>query len=339
MASKFAISRLVAREISSRNFGPRRDQLLTWIEGQPDEGIASDALLGALGYSKDVDRVLVEAERIYAEAVANDESPIDAGVGDLVDRVTDIEDAIPLLGSKFRGDWAVGDLAYTQNFAASVAETGWSHTGTVQKIAMGARDDRNLNPPNYPFIADFEGASSLTLDTSAIEELAGKALVRCNYWLSISRASGAALTHFDVDGVTQSTATNPGSPNSWGPFIHYEIDLSSDVDPVLKWEQHDSYHSYLTGIELIVSQQPYMLGEFVISGGKMWKSKANVNGATPGQDASWEEVPVNFNQTYTTAGRPSAVSAGKGASIYDSTLNIPLFSNGAAWTDATGTVA
>lgn len=49
-------------------------------------------------------------------------------------------------------------------------------------------------------------------------------------------------------------------------------------------------------------------------------------------------VNVPFRHAvYTTAGRPSASTAGAGAEIFDSTLGIPLWSNGSAWRDATGT--
>lgn len=40
---------------------------------------------------------------------------------------------------------------------------------------------------------------------------------------------------------------------------------------------------------------------------------------------------------FTTALRPAAVSAGNGAQIYDDTLNIPIWSDGTVWRNATGT--
>lgn len=49
--------------------------------------------------------------------------------------------------------------------------------------------------------------------------------------------------------------------------------------------------------------------------------------------------PPGRLRVYTTAGRPSAVTAGAGASIYDSTLKKPLWSDGAAWRDAGGVLA
>jgi hypothetical protein len=42
--------------------------------------------------------------------------------------------------------------------------------------------------------------------------------------------------------------------------------------------------------------------------------------------------------TYTTAGRPSASTAGVGAAYYDTTVSKPVWSTGAAWHDASGAV-
>lgn len=44
-----------------------------------------------------------------------------------------------------------------------------------------------------------------------------------------------------------------------------------------------------------------------------------------------------LNASYTTANRPAANTVGDGQSIYDTTLNKPLWSDGTAWRDATGT--
>lgn len=50
-------------------------------------------------------------------------------------------------------------------------------------------------------------------------------------------------------------------------------------------------------------------------------------------------VVVSIGASYTTVGRPSAVTEGAGAYIYDTTLTVPLWSNGVVWCDATGTPA
>ena len=40
----------------------------------------------------------------------------------------------------------------------------------------------------------------------------------------------------------------------------------------------------------------------------------------------------------TTAGRPSASATGAGTTLFDTTLGRPVWSNGTAWVDATGTI-
>lgn len=44
------------------------------------------------------------------------------------------------------------------------------------------------------------------------------------------------------------------------------------------------------------------------------------------------------HRSYTTAGRPSASTAGAGAEYFDTTLNKPVYSDGTNWRDASGTV-
>jgi hypothetical protein len=41
--------------------------------------------------------------------------------------------------------------------------------------------------------------------------------------------------------------------------------------------------------------------------------------------------------TFTTGGRPSASTAGAGATVYDTTLGLPIFSDGTVWRNAAGT--
>lgn len=49
-------------------------------------------------------------------------------------------------------------------------------------------------------------------------------------------------------------------------------------------------------------------------------------------------APVQL-KTYATGARPSAATAGTGASIFDTTLGKPLWSDGTDWKDSTGTIA
>lgn len=48
-------------------------------------------------------------------------------------------------------------------------------------------------------------------------------------------------------------------------------------------------------------------------------------------------TPAGF-PPYTTAGRPSASSIGVGGTIYDTDLDLPLWSNGTVYKDGAGTI-
>jgi hypothetical protein len=50
-----------------------------------------------------------------------------------------------------------------------------------------------------------------------------------------------------------------------------------------------------------------------------------------------QQFPVRAG-LFTTALRPSAVTLGRGAEIYDTTLNKPVWSDGTNWRDAAGTI-
>lgn len=76
--SPIAASRLVARNITHVGYDAMQKRFEAWIEARPNSAVASDALVGALNFSKNPDRVLGEAQRIYDEAIANGE---DAGGG------------------------------------------------------------------------------------------------------------------------------------------------------------------------------------------------------------------------------------------------------------------
>lgn len=57
-----------------------------------------------------------------------------------------------------------------------------------------------------------------------------------------------------------------------------------------------------------------------------------VGDGTPASPLRWTVTP----RVYATGSRPSASTAGIGAMIYDSTLGIPIWSNGTTWRNAAG---
>jgi hypothetical protein len=54
-------------------------------------------------------------------------------------------------------------------------------------------------------------------------------------------------------------------------------------------------------------------------------------------NTGWQTL-AQQNTVFTTAGRPAASTIGNGSQIYDSDLQLPLWSNGSSWKDAAGTV-
>lgn len=62
---------------------------------------------------------------------------------------------------------------------------------------------------------------------------------------------------------------------------------------------------------------------------------ATGNVLTLGDTSLDAAVPIKF-PSYSTAGRPAAATAGAGATIYDTDLNLVLTSTGAAWLDQAG---
>jgi hypothetical protein len=63
----------------------------------------------------------------------------------------------------------------------------------------------------------------------------------------------------------------------------------------------------------------------------------------PGNDQPYRRVQISRGvlqlSSYATASRPAASNSGAGACIFDTTLGKPIWSNGTAWVDATGTAA
>ena len=107
----------------------------------------------------------------------------------------------------------------------------------------------------------------------------------------------------------------------------------------------------------------YYTGAAGVTTGRRWAARTS-SSAESGSDAGSDYELVSYNDSgagtsvrarvrrsdgrftvfapfqsaaYATGSRPSAATAGVGAVIFDSTLGKPLWSNGSAWVDATGT--
>lgn len=87
--------------------------------------------------------------------------------------------------------------------------------------------------------------------------------------------------------------------------------------------------SWVTGIQVFTSLDPYMLGQFVTYDGKLWKSNTDSNTSVPGADGNWVAVPVNGLSTNTQVGTAYTLTSSDSnqrvtlANASASTLTIP----------------
>lgn len=382
MSSKFAVSRLVARDVSQRNFAARRTQLLDWIEAQPDEAIASDALLGAMGVSKDIDRLLVEARRIYQEAVTGHEDAGDGGGGTVdltpvTDRLDEIEETLPTIGVPTEGRAANKVLSldesvepqwidvsavapgYKGEWVSGTYQTGdqvkhdndlWgANTITTQEPIEPIQDyaeDFSAGLP-LPSFWGFSPATNNGHDTESVVDgsgfPAGSAPTPA-FCLQISSdwgnsASSHTLTlDFEEAGTIAFDYAQTNDNSGWGfnidstgkasgsrqGWTHYEFTVSAGTH-TFTW--YYSRGSYTSNGQTSAVANIETTGSLVV-GSSDWDLL--VRGA---QDIASISVPH-----YTTAERPDASTVGLGEMIYDSDLDLPLWSNGTDWKDGAGTV-
>jgi hypothetical protein len=116
-------------------------------------------------------------------------------------------------------------------------------------------------------------------------------------WFQVASGSGTETLTLSVG----STGTN--TYNIWNPWLRY-ISASSGIT-------YQDVNKYLSAVGSIPNIPSGVIG-------------------------------IQRNQTFmtgqnTTSNRPSASAVGKGAQFFDTTLNIPIWSNGTAWVNAAGT--
>lgn len=247
--------------------------------------------------------------------------------------------------STFRGEWAGdGELVYSQDFSASASLppefTLWGDYGPgFQRVQMSSAI--GTGKPNYTYAAQFgppngENNLHLTLDLTQIAALAGLTVTRV-----VSRhvhyPGPGSRCVFQADGTTVQTLTNDQVWNTYDGAISPKSSLH--------WDEHftnfDHDNVTIAGIEIYAMDPSftYSMGEFVTSGGKMWKSKVDGNIERPGTTAAWEEALELPAHSGPTASRPSPATAGTGYEYFDTDLNRPIWvdATAAGWVDATGT--
>lgn len=275
--------------------------------------------------------------------VAETRVPIGGGAGQVLVKKSGTDGDVGWAGMKFRGEWAgQSQLLYRQDFSTATSmppefslsgDYGPGYTQVQMANAVGS------SKPNYAYAGQFgppngENNLHLFLNFSSIPALAGKSITRVvSHHVHVPNSSGSSTCVFQVDGVTVQTLTND---QVWNTY-----DAQINAKSTLKWDEHFTNFGgdnvTIAGIELYGTDPSvlYATGEFVTYLGRLWKSVVDGNSSTPGSSSNWIEVPVGYDQALATASRPSGVGAG--ARIFDSTLGKPVWWNGTAWVDATGT--
>lgn len=252
---------------------------------------------------------------------------------------------------KYRGGWAPDELVWSEDFAGGVPSgPGWSVAGSpvVASVLMSTLGGGYVTgvAPGYSHALSIYGGSfanrDVLLDVSQVEEIADLSLTRVVFEAGIHDDTwGNTNFTFQVDGANSGTL----GASDVAPWTHFDVALAGD-HPVLKWRRSgtdNDGHGYVfvAGVRIYAQSDPYMLGELVTWKGQVWKTTVDNNGSEPGTDATWElvgtDVLVGYDPVYNTATRPAAADAGEGGRIWDRDLNKPLWSDGAAWVDATGT--
>lgn len=258
------------------------------------------------------------------------------------------------VAQKFRGEWAPDEIAKVYTFSTGIpAEFTSSKAGTyADPVAAAVTGPSAASAPPYTGAVRFTATaanqnnnySQLVLDLST---LGISGITRAACWFATADA-GSTLEDYAagslvVNGSIAATAGGTGSAatnlRTWR-----KVFCNVDSDDILGIRARDVYPSnfntaintYMTGLEIYAADEPYMLGQYVTYNGKMWRSLVDNNAATPAQGSYWTEALTLPLSSGTTAARPTAATAGLGFQYFDTTLNKPIWSTGAAWVDATG---
>lgn len=261
--------------------------------------------------------------------------------GEFVDVGGDLEET-------FRGDWAEDALVWSEGFDSGVRKPPFSDAtsgpgGFTLATASGISGTNNMPGPYTKQIlmgftgnVDTNNRVGLNLD---LAQLKLGNLTRVKFWYRKAPSTwsnGANVVLADgIDLVTQNEDVSWEWRQAVGAIPQGADVLTFQVRQAGTFAGEPA-NRYFAGIELYASADPYMQGHFVTYAGKMWKSLVDNNATQPGSSAQWVEALTLPVKSGTTANRPAAATAGKGYQYYDEDLGQPVWSDGAAWTDAAG---
>lgn len=247
--------------------------------------------------------------------------------------------------SKFRGEWSPDRLAWVSDFSSGIDNkpyiTKRKGTGRSELPVIDP-----LVPTDKPYINSvFTGI--LTRGESSyfgikLNELDLGNITRVSFSVRVKDAFGSIEENTRPavlsDGILVWQDTTPSLV--WGvesvvvPPNSELLEFGATAD----WGGSDSLGAYFTGISLYVTDQPYMLGEFVTYNGEMWKSLIDYNTQEPSKTSSSWSKALTLPPPYgTTEQRPNPVDVGIGFTYFDTTVNRPIWSTGSVWHNSDGT--
>lgn len=203
----------------------------------------------------------------------------------------------------FRGEWAPDTVAYSQGFSSAALPSGFagSHTGagsdpapnvTVSSSGVtGAPAGWTSAVRLASNTTGSSDSSTLTLDLAALN-LTG--ITRVKYWYGRNQGSQYDSTF----GQVLKNATIVVDKNMNVAWEQQQVTCTEADDISFKalgksgLGSNSTTYTFITGVEVYVTADPYKAGQFVTYNGALYKSASDNNAATPGADSSWVQIPV-----------------------------------------------
>lgn len=208
--------------------------------------------------------------------------------------------------SLFRGVWTSEEIILAEDFESGVP-SGWTTDALISTpptlSTMAVSLTGSSNKPDYnqclvlPHTSGGSGRTHMAIwDISQIPEIADLIATRITFYAAHNRtSSGGTVARFLYRDVILTSLPSPGS-GSYGPWTFYDVDLGGPLGE-LEWHNASTGSSapgnpiYLTGIRVYGTLKPYMVNEYVIHNGDLWRSDLDTNLNEPGV-AGWTKIPL-----------------------------------------------
>lgn len=229
---------------------------------------------------------------------------------------------------QFRGVWAADSLAYSQSFPTPGTPPAPFTTNVINSVPgyptpptvtspgpsgyanyckIGPNGNGYNNPPNKV---------ELVLNMA---DLGITGITRIKYWF-MNTGDQYSTSYVSKNGTDVEAYGGGGSGNPQSFAQKERVASSTDV---WRWGMRGAYaigvgstgYAGVAGIEVYAVSQPYMNGDIVVYGGRLYKSAIDSNGSTPGADANWTPIPLyagakltkSANQNFTAPSTFNAV--------------------------------